>query len=136
MSFLLIFAIVVDLILVGLFKILFRRSRPEFNESNDQYYEAPVADKYSFPSGHTSRSSMLSVLFFIIVKPENLGFCMVILMFPIFLGMSRVMMGRHYVSDILGGFILGIYEAYIVLSYSEWWIELANSMLSDYTFNL
>lgn len=53
--------ICLDLSTVGLLKLLVRRARPPYNH-DDQIYEAPVADKFSFPSGHTSRATMLSVL--------------------------------------------------------------------------
>ncbi|VDK17946.1 unnamed protein product [Anisakis simplex] len=54
------FGICIDLIAVGIIKCAVRRERPHYNK-NDQVYEAPIADQYSFPSGHSSRSAMLSV---------------------------------------------------------------------------
>lgn len=56
----LVFGIVLDLVLVGIIKITVRRQRPPYNQ-NDQVFEAPVADKFSFPSGHTSRAAMLAI---------------------------------------------------------------------------
>uniref|UniRef100_A0A914Y5X1 Phosphatidic acid phosphatase type 2/haloperoxidase domain-containing protein n=1 Tax=Panagrolaimus superbus TaxID=310955 RepID=A0A914Y5X1_9BILA len=57
----LLFGILLDLAAVGIFKISFQRNRPPYNE-DDQVYEAPIADKFSFPSGHSSRAVMLTVL--------------------------------------------------------------------------
>jgi len=50
-----------DLTMVGIVKLAVRRDRPAYNR-NDQFYDAPVVDKFSFPSGHTSRGSMLTML--------------------------------------------------------------------------
>lgn len=55
-----ILGIVLDLIMVGVIKMAVRRQRPPYNH-DDQVFEAPVADKFSFPSGHTSRATMLAV---------------------------------------------------------------------------
>lgn len=134
--YILLLGIIVDLIIVGIIKIIFRRRRPKYNEESDQYYDAPIADKYSFPSGHTSRASMLTVLYFIAFRPVNLGFSMFMMMFPIFLGISRVMMGRHYVSDIIGGFILGIIEANIVVNIGDRWIELLKEISQEVGMNV
>lgn len=47
-------AFVLDLILVGSLKSIFRRPRPIYNNSGDFVLVVPV-DHYSFPSGHASR---------------------------------------------------------------------------------
>ncbi|CEF61046.1 AT30094p [Strongyloides ratti] len=66
--YVLLLGILIDLIIVGIIKMIFRRRRPNYNEESDQYYDAPIADKYSFPSGHTSRASMLAFLADIVVN--------------------------------------------------------------------
>ncbi|KAI1723376.1 PAP2 superfamily domain-containing protein [Ditylenchus destructor] len=109
------FGILLDLGLVGLIKISVRRNRPPYNR-DDQIYEAPVADKYSFPSGHSSRAAMLTV--FAITLCENVSLLYLIpfaIVFPIVLGTSRIIMGRHYVSDVIAGLTLGCVEAFIAL---------------------
>ncbi len=45
---------VLDLILVGAIKGLFRRPRPVYNKEGDFVLVVSV-DKFSFPSGHSSR---------------------------------------------------------------------------------
>ena len=47
-------AFVVDLILIGSLKSIFRRPRPIYNTSGDFLLVVSV-DQYSFPSGHASR---------------------------------------------------------------------------------
>ncbi|GMT03833.1 hypothetical protein PENTCL1PPCAC_26007, partial [Pristionchus entomophagus] len=94
--------LLLDLAAVGAIKILVQRERPVENV-DDQVFEAPVADRYSFPSGHTSRATMLGVLlsyFFPRLTPIGV-------LFPLTVAYSRVAMGRHYVSDAIGGLTLG-----------------------------
>ncbi|EFO28126.2 hypothetical protein LOAG_00360 [Loa loa] len=106
------FGLCTDLIIVGVIKGIIRRSRPPF-DIKDQLYEAPLVDKFSFPSGHSSRGAMLSVL--------CLTFCslpyfitLAVKLFPIVLGASRILVGRHYVSDVVIGLLLGYAEGNFV----------------------
>lgn len=75
-------------------------------------YEAPIADQFAFPSGHTSRAAMLATLWYLI-------FCLILQLFcrlhfnpqhkivasllTVTVAVSRVVMGRHHVSDSLAG---------------------------------
>uniref|UniRef100_A0A0M3IPF7 AcidPPc domain-containing protein n=1 Tax=Ascaris lumbricoides TaxID=6252 RepID=A0A0M3IPF7_ASCLU len=53
----------VDVVCVGIIKVFVRRPRPVYDKQDQvNVYEAPIADKFSFPSGHSSRSAMLAVL--------------------------------------------------------------------------
>ena len=47
--------------MIGLIKVAVRRPRPPYN-LDDMKFGAPLVDRYSFPSGHTSRGAMLGVL--------------------------------------------------------------------------
>lgn len=66
-------------------------------------------DKYSFPSGHTSRAALIV---FIFMYPEGMSYKF----YPLFLAwvaavaMSRVLAERHYVLDVLAGIGIGILE--------------------------
>jgi undecaprenyl-diphosphatase len=65
-------------------------------------------DPYSFPSGHTFNSFLL----YVILK-KNLNINLSFL--PFLVGLSRIYLGVHYPSDVLGGIIL----AKIILNYSN-----------------
>ncbi|KAI1722942.1 PAP2 superfamily domain-containing protein [Ditylenchus destructor] len=94
-------------------------------------YEAPVADKYSFPSGHSSRAAMLAVL--ALTLCENVGLLYLIpfaVVFPIVLGTSRIMMGRHYLSDVIAGLTLGCIEALIVLQLPHVVVKYCASLMN------
>ncbi|KAE9555883.1 hypothetical protein FO519_000863 [Halicephalobus sp. NKZ332] len=107
----LLFGILIDLAAVGLIKITFRRARPPYN-ADDQIYEAPIADKFSFPSGHSSRAAMLMILGLYLLGSQ---YRYQLMIFPLFLGFTRIAMGRHYLFDVLAGLILGIFEGSLAL---------------------
>jgi undecaprenyl-diphosphatase len=86
-----------------LLKEIFVRTRPDL----------ATAAGYSFPSGHSMNSAitygMLIYLLFLWAErgwQRRLGVsCMVLLVLAI--GFSRMVLGQHYFSDVLGGFAAG-----------------------------
>lgn len=86
-------------------KIIFARPRPDIlrliNETN-----------YSFPSGHAMINAtfyfLIGICIYKYVKDNKkyllLGIC---LFMPIIIGISRVYLGVHYITDVIGGWMLG-----------------------------
>uniref|UniRef100_A0A915NRB9 Phosphatidic acid phosphatase type 2/haloperoxidase domain-containing protein n=1 Tax=Meloidogyne floridensis TaxID=298350 RepID=A0A915NRB9_9BILA len=64
-------ALFFDLALVGILKIIFRRDRPKYNKGKI-ILGAPIIDDFSFPSGHTSRTIMLVIIFICIKEYEKI----------------------------------------------------------------
>lgn len=84
-------------------KHLSRRPRP--HESGLGIVSmVPPLDKYSFPSGHTMNNLAVAMVLSLYFP----GWTVPALVFPLFLGTLRVFFGVHYLSDILGGGVLGI----------------------------
>ena len=98
---LLVFAIAVCAAMVQGIKWLVRRKRPE-GEWGRIYRKA---DPHSFPSGHAARAVMLSVLG---VALGPLWFAIVLAIWGPLVAVARVVMGVHYLSDILAGAALGL----------------------------
>ena len=92
---------------VGLKRVIGRR-RPE-GEWGLIYRST---DPHSFPSGHAARLTMLAVF--------SLGFgpawfCALLFLWAPAVALARVAMGVHYVSDMVGGAVLGIFFGIVFL---------------------
>lgn len=64
----------------------------------------PEPGEYSFPSGHTSSSFAAGVVLYLML-PKKYGVPAMILAFLI--GISRLYVGVHYPTDVLGGMVMG-----------------------------
>ncbi|THD19034.1 Presqualene diphosphate phosphatase [Fasciola hepatica] len=111
-AFCLLFALLIDLCVVGLIKMCVRRPRPKDDIAADMRLTVPV-DMWSFPSGHATRACLLFWLLphFFAFSTMGLGllaFWVVIICF------SRFAMRRHHATDILAGAIFGFLEYRLV----------------------
>jgi undecaprenyl-diphosphatase len=100
--------VVLTAVIVMLVKFSVRRRRPEGQWG--QIYRS--TDPHSFPSGHAARVVMLAVL------AQALGpawFASALLLWAPLVGLARVMMGVHYLSDVIAGMALGVVMGLAVL---------------------
>lgn len=99
--------ILTGIILNSILKLFFKRLRPyqKFNSIRNfsNKVHNSIFDKYSFPSGHTFASTLLS---FILLTKYNKN--TLINLIPLLVGLSRIFLGVHYPSDILFGLIIGL----------------------------
>lgn len=102
--------------------MLVQRERPPLNKS-DMFATVSV-DNYSFPSGHCSRAIMLAYFFSerVNIEAPILG---LIVLWALVVSLSRLLLGRHYFSDVMFGMILGALE-FKLLSY--YWLSKENCM--------
>ena len=88
-------------------KLLFARERPTI---------LPLVEEgsYSYPSGHAAVSVVMYLLLatyiYQNIKNKILKYILMVLcvVFPIIIGLSRVYLGTHYMTDIVGGWIIGL----------------------------
>jgi undecaprenyl-diphosphatase len=87
-------------IVVIIMKFAIHRPRPEGEWG--QIYR--ITDPHSFPSGHAARSAALAVMA-ACAGPE--WFAWAVALWAPWVGISRVALGVHYVSDVVVGWVVG-----------------------------
>jgi undecaprenyl-diphosphatase len=83
------------------------RQRPFISFPDIHAHTAPL-DKYSFPSGHTMNAVNFAVLFSWAYPP----LMWIVVPFAILVGLSRVILGMHYPTDVTVGAALGFTLSY------------------------
>jgi undecaprenyl-diphosphatase len=105
-------AYAIELPLYLLLKNLIRRPRPQVSRLGLRPRHKP-SDEFSFPSGHSAAAFLFAIL---------LSAFYPWVMFPVFIlagliGLSRVLLGVHYPSDIAAGILLGCGCALVALQF-------------------
>ena len=112
--------IALNLVLVFLLnrilKFIIARPRPEI-------LRLVPEDGYSFPSGHSMVSmgfyGFLIYLIYTKVKNKKTKYPLIIFLglLILFIGISRIYLGVHYFTDVLGGFIIAIIYLHLFIKY-------------------
>jgi membrane-associated phospholipid phosphatase len=100
-------AVVLVAPLTSLLKEYFGRIRPPFDEGGARY------ESLSFPSGHSSGIATLVavalVLAWPVLRPRARHVALVVgVVLVVLIGLSRMWLGVHYLSDVVGGWSLGL----------------------------
>ena len=106
----LLIALLLDLLVVGVTKVVSRRQRPVYNR--DDMFATVSVDKYSFPSGHATRAVLLAILFMYV--DLQWGYTLSIATWAFMIAVSRVILGRHHVLDVAAGVAIGSFEAWFM----------------------
>jgi len=112
-------------IIVNILKVFYCRIRYKDLNSNSEYstwYNRNITKKKgkSFPSGHTSESCIFYP-FLIYIKNKKISrkiktlLVFIIISFSLYVGISRIIIGKHYSSDIL--FSIGICSILTIIFY-------------------
>ncbi len=86
-------------------KYLVNRPRPFVTYSKDIIQRTKVGP-FSFPSGHASMAFVTATA--ITLSTRNIYLAIPSYAYAAFVGYSRMRLGVHYTSDVLGGMIIGI----------------------------
>lgn len=102
-----------------LLKIIINRARPY--EIDNEIISVITASGRSFPSGHMASATVIAIfaLYYVYRKIKNknikiLSTC-VGLIFLMFVAISRMYLGQHFLSDIVAGFCLGVFLSITIL---------------------
>lgn len=96
-------------------KIVFERPRPDF------FTPLTPAGGYSFPSGHTSVAIVVYGLLAVwLWRREQYGLAMLVSGWVGLVGLSRVYLGVHFPSDVLGSITLGVVWIATMLNLYDW----------------
>jgi undecaprenyl-diphosphatase len=95
-------------------KLIFHRPRP-------QLAWAQVLPEYSFPSGHAMNSLVFYVALALIIgvlwgRRAGLVSVVVAIVLAVSIGISRIYLGYHYFTDVIGGFAAGAAWLLIVIA--------------------
>jgi membrane-associated phospholipid phosphatase len=101
-----------------LLKLLVGRARPDA-------YALFHLDSYSFPSGHaTAAMALYGCIAYVLCKiyPKHRTFWLASAAIVIVgIGISRIYLGVHYPSDVLGGYVLGAVWIWLGMRAAKYW---------------
>lgn len=105
----LLFGLILDIVFVASIKAATRRRRPTIDDN----FLSIGPDKFSFPSGHASRAFYI-LLFFTALEPLPYLFWPPLFAWAVSVSLSRLLLYRHHILDVLAGITLGILEAFLI----------------------
>ncbi len=102
-------------------KALFGRVRPDIVVHLDS------ASNAAYPSGHATNTAVVYVLLALFVSPRWRTMAMgAAMLLAALTGLSRIMLGVHWPTDVIGGWMLGTAFAFI----AAWWARRATGQPS------
>jgi lipid A 4'-phosphatase len=112
-------------VIVDVMKVVFGRSRPKLLFQSDVYgftWLSWQSDHWSFPSGHSATIfALVTALWFL--WPQHLLFYILV---AVIISMSRVVVGAHYLADIVAGASIAVLTTRCTAElFTKWGVDLA-----------
>ena len=117
-SYIIASTLIISTILNNVIKVVIRRERPLVLRLVEE-------SSYSFPSGHMMASvSLYGLLIYLVIKSNFNKTLKIILsiilgIIPIIVGISRIYLGAHFVTDVIGALLCSVTFLLIVIDYIE-----------------
>lgn len=114
----LLIAVIGSTIFTFVTKLLFQRARP--------IDILLLESTYSFPSGHaTVTVALYGFLAYIAIRfserfAVQVRIVMMTILVTVLIGLSRIVLNEHYLSDVLGGYLVGTLWLTVAISVTEW----------------
>ncbi len=129
------FAVLVGTLLTNvIFKPMFDRPRPYVYYADNplfmSWYEfagAHVESDKSFPSGHTTAAFEIGVALFLVL---NKKYSWIFPVFSALVGLSRIYLMVHYVTDVLGGVVIGTFAG--IMGYLIMTAIMKNTKIAEF----
>jgi len=116
------FALFLSLFLVSVLTVVMKYAVAIPRPSDVSYLLFPL--KYSYPSGHASR---FTIFCYYLGRRRWEQVLLIILLFLV--SMSRILLLQHYLSDVLGGILLGLATSVSVEVSSVYWLKYLTRLL-------
>ncbi len=113
-------SVITGTLLVGVFKALFGRARP------DASYAEFIASGMSYPSGHSTMSALVFLTIGTVIAntrgllSEKIFILAAAALLSVLVGLSRVGLGVHWATDVIGGWSFGAAWAILWLVIVHW----------------